>query len=85
VGQRGTARAGHYSFFIWKQKRRSSIGNRIYFVHHKTVSAVKRVEFISDRMSYVVLRGRWCNIIVLNLHAPSVDKSDGSKHIFMRI
>jgi len=35
-------------------------------VHHRTVSAVKRVEFVSDTMSYTVLRGRWCNITVLH-------------------
>ena len=33
-------------------------------------------------MSYIVLRGRWCNIIVLNVHAPSEEKSDGSKDSF---
>ena len=33
-------------------------------------------------MSYIVLRGRWCNIIVLNVHAPSEEKSDSSKDIF---
>jgi len=46
-----------------------------FFVHHRTVSAVKRVQFISDRMSYIVLRGRWCRIIVLNVHAPTEEKS----------
>jgi len=45
------------------------------------VSAEKRVEFVSDRMSYIVLRGRWCNI-VLNVHAPSEGKSDDSKDSF---
>jgi len=30
----------------------------------------------------IVLRGRWCNIIVLNVHAPSEDKSDDSKDRF---
>jgi hypothetical protein len=25
-------------------------------------------------MSYVTLRGRWCDIIVLNVHTPTVDK-----------
>jgi len=30
-------------------------------------------------MSYTVLRGCWCNIIVLNVHAPSEEKSDDSK------
>ena len=33
-------------------------------------------------MSYIVLRGHWCNIIVLNVHAPSEDKSDDSKDSF---
>jgi len=40
------------------------------------------VEFVSDRMSYAVLRGCWCNIIVLNVHAPSEEKSDDSKDSF---
>jgi hypothetical protein len=31
-------------------------------------------EFDSDGMSYTILRGRWCNIIVLNIHVPIVDK-----------
>ena len=43
-------------------------------------SAVKRVEFVSDRLSYIIQRGRWCNIIVLNVHAPSEEKSDSSKY-----
>ena len=30
-------------------------------------------------MSYIVLRGRWCNIIVLNVHASSEEKSDDSE------
>ena len=53
-----------------------------FFVHHRIVSAVKRVEFVSDRVSYIVLRGRWFNIIVLNVHAQSEDKSDDSKDSF---
>jgi len=53
-----------------------------FFVRHRIVSAVKRVEFVSDRVSYIVLRGRWCNIIVLNVHAPSREKSDDSKDSF---
>jgi hypothetical protein len=33
-------------------------------------------------MSYVILRGRWCSIIVLNVHAPCEDKSDDAKDSF---
>jgi len=43
---------------------------------------VKRVEFVSYRLSYIVLRGRWHNIIVVNVLAPSEEKSNESKDSF---
>jgi exonuclease III len=43
---------------------------------------VKGVEFVSDRLLYIVLRGRWRNIIVVNVHAPNEEKSDESKDSF---
>jgi hypothetical protein len=50
-----------------------------FFVHKGIISAVKRVEFISGRLLYIMLRDRWCDIIVLNVHAQTEDKSDGTK------
>jgi hypothetical protein len=76
LDRRGTVRAGNYNFFLWKK-----FGTGV-FVHHRIVSAVKRVEFVSDSLSYIILRERWCNIIVLNLRAPSEEKSDNSKDRF---
>ena len=67
--KRGMLRAGDYNSFYGK-KRKSSTGDR-NFSHHRIVSAVKRVEFVSGRMSYIFLRGRWCNIISFNVHARS--------------
>ena len=52
-------------------------------MHQRISSAVKRVEFVSDMLSYIVLRGRWCNIMVLNAHAPSKEKSDEEKDGFL--
>ena len=52
-------------------------------MHQRIASAVKRAEFVSDRVSNIVLRGRWCNIIVLNVHAPSEEKSDESKEFLI--
>jgi endonuclease/exonuclease/phosphatase family metal-dependent hydrolase len=33
-------------------------------------------------MSYIILRGRWCHIIVLNVHASAEDKTDYVKDSF---
>ena len=37
---------------------------------------MKRIEFVSDRLSYIVLKGRWPHIVVVNVHAPSEEKSE---------
>jgi hypothetical protein len=34
-------------------------------VHNRIISTVRRVEFVSDRMSYIILSGHWCNIIIV--------------------
>ena len=77
----GTVRAGDYSFFCGKENEIYQLGTGFY-VHHRIISDVKRIEFVSDRVSYIVLRGRWCNIIVLNVHAPSEERNDDLKDSF---
>ena len=47
--KRGTVRAGDY-FFCMETKKENQL-EKEFFVHHRTVSAVKRVEFVSDKMS----------------------------------
>jgi hypothetical protein len=50
-----------------------------------------RVEFVSDRMQYITLRGSWSGMIVLNVHASAEGETDDMKdsyeeleHIFNR-
>ena len=74
----GTVRAGDYNIFYGKGNENHQVGKGS-FVHHRIVSTVKKIELVSDRVSYIVLRGRWCNIIVLNVHAPSEEKNDDKK------
>jgi hypothetical protein len=51
-------------------------------VHKRIISAVRRVEFVNDRISYIILRGRWCNSIIVNMHAPCEDTSNNIKDSF---
>ena len=68
-------------FYYGKGNENRQLGTGFY-VHHRILSAVKRLEFVSDGMLYIDLRGRWCSIIVLNVHTPSEVKNDNSKDRF---
>ena len=54
MGKGGTVRAEDYIFFYIKGKENHTLETE-FFVHHRIVSAVKRVEFVSDRIPYIVL------------------------------
>jgi hypothetical protein len=70
-----------YIFFVGKGIKNHQLGTE-FLVQDKIAPVFKRVEFVSDRMSHIFLRGRWCN--VLNAHAPSEEKNDFSKDIFYK-
>jgi hypothetical protein len=53
----GTKPAGDYTFFYGNGNADHHLGTA-FSVHKRIVSVLKRVEFVSDRMSYITLRGR---------------------------
>ena len=77
------SRGLYFFFFCYGKRNENQLGTRC-FVHRRIVSAVKREKFVSDRMSYIVLRGGWRNIIIFNEHAPNEEKSDGSNNSLIR-
>jgi hypothetical protein len=77
----GSIPAGEYTFFYGKGNENYELGTG-FFLHKRIISAVKRVEFVNDRMSYIILRGCWFHIIVLTVHAPTEDKTDDVKDSF---
>jgi hypothetical protein len=77
----GTAPAEEYTFFCGKGTENLELGTA-FFVHKRIISVVKRVELVNVGMSYIILRGCWLHIIVLNVHAPREDKTNDVKDSF---
>jgi hypothetical protein len=57
VGRQGTEPAREYKFSYGISNVNHELDTG-FFVHKKLMSAVTRVDYISDRMPYIILRGR---------------------------
>ena len=63
-----------YLFFYGKGNENRQLGTG-FILHRRIVPAVQKVKFVSDRMSYIRLKGRWSNTVVLNVHARTAEKT----------
>jgi len=55
---KGDCKSRDYIFFVRKRKRKQSTVHRYFFCNRRIVSADKREDFVSDRISCIALRGR---------------------------
>jgi hypothetical protein len=62
----GTESTGEYTYYYGKGNENQTIRYK-FSVHKRIISAVQRVEFVSDRISYIILRACWCDIVVLKV------------------
>jgi exonuclease III len=54
LDKEGIVRAGDYNFFCGKGNKKYQLGTG-FFVHQRIKLAVKKIEFVSDRVLYIVL------------------------------
>jgi hypothetical protein len=63
VRQRRQGKSTVLYSILRRRKRKSPIGNKIFYT--QKISAITRVEFLSDRLSHTVLRGVF---ILMRMH-----------------
>jgi hypothetical protein len=69
MGQRWHLTSRRIYTFYGKGNENHELGT-CFFEHKRSISAIKMVEFVSDRIG-----SRWCDII-LKVHVPTEDKID---------
>jgi hypothetical protein len=77
----GTEPAGEYTFFYGKGNEKHELGTGVFCASYRQLRGLSLLVIGCHIYIYIyiILRGRWCHIIVLNVHAPTEDKTDEVK------
>ena len=73
-------RQGKYTFYYGgTQSHDFGTG---FLIKNSILQAVQNIEFVNERLSYVTIRTRWGNTVLLNVYAPTEVATDNDKDIF---
>jgi hypothetical protein len=64
---------------FYMERRMRTMKKHSFFLRKRITSAIKKFEFVTDRMSCIILRSHWFHIILLNVRASTEDKTDDMK------
>jgi len=53
-----------------------------FLIKKNILPAVQNIKFVNERLSYVMIRTRWCNIVLINVCAPTEVANDNDKDTF---
>uniref|UniRef100_A0A1B0DRK3 Uncharacterized protein n=1 Tax=Phlebotomus papatasi TaxID=29031 RepID=A0A1B0DRK3_PHLPP len=79
-GMRNT-KNGHVLYYCGSQNNQHHFGTG-FLIHKKLKTSIIGFTPISDRMCSIRIRGRFHNITIFSVHAPTLDKSDDIKEEF---
>jgi hypothetical protein len=77
----GVEPAGECIFFYGKVNENHELGTGSLYIR-ESYQQLRGLKLLMIDMSYIILRVFWCHIIVLNVHAPTEDKTDDVKDSF---
>ena len=72
--------SGDFLFF-YGGSRKGKLGTGIA-INKKFKSAIKEIQFVNERLSYVKMAGKWYNYVFINVHCPTEDKDEETKDEF---
>jgi hypothetical protein len=57
----------------------------LFFIHKGLGLEIQRMEFVEDRISFTILKGCWCNNVILNILVPVRNKCNDPNDFNMRL
>jgi len=78
-GDGSTLKSGHLTFLYSTNEHFLGTG---FLVNERIINSVKDFKFVNDRMSYIIIKGKWYNYVIINVHCPTEDKDEETEDLY---